>query len=466
MARNILLLIADDLGRDTGYLGNSVAETPNLDRLAENGVSFDQAFSTAATCSASRAAIFTGLYTHQNGHYGHSHWYHHFSTCEHIESAPKIFRNSGYLTAIIGKVHVAPESVYPWEIRQEGFQDNRDVWEMAMAASKVFNSGSSDINSDNRPFFLTVGFGDTHRDHTRKGFANSEYTHVKTKAPLPEDVIIPPCLSDIPEVRMELVEYYESMQRLDQGVGMVLKELELSGHADDTLVVFLSDNGIPFINSKTTLYESGIHLPLFISGPNIKKGIRNPNMVSFIDILPTLLDWAEIDVDRQLRRGRSLLPIIDKNTDQDGWDEVFGSHTFHEVTNYYPTRYYRNRRYKYHKNIVWKTDFSFASDLYASLTWEGIKKSGKNIIGNRPIEQYVHRPFEELYDLSEDPDEVHNLVGNHEYKEMLTSFRAKVEAWQEETEDPWLFKDGVSYRAVKTYIPEGLEIPDRNDMEW
>jgi Arylsulfatase A and related enzymes len=131
----------------------------------------------------------------------------------------------------------------------------------------------------------------------------------------------------------------------------------------------MSDNGPPFINSKTTLYDTGVHLPFLIRVPGRIPGNANPNMISWVDVLPAFLDWAG-HAGRQPgpgfwdpRRGRSFLSIVDHAEADEAWSCVFGSHTFHEVTNYWPTRYMRGRRYKYHRNVCWRLEFPFAMDL-------------------------------------------------------------------------------------------------------
>jgi N-sulfoglucosamine sulfohydrolase len=143
----------------------------------------------------------------------------------------------------------------------------------------------------------------------------------------------------------------------------VLAALERAGLADDTLVCFLSDNGSPFLNSKTTLFDAGVHLPLILRKPGDRAGVASPNLVSFIDILPTFLDWARCAPPAGPRRGRSLLPILEETRLLPDWQRVFGSHTFHEITNYWPTRFMRTPRYKYHRNVAWQLDFPFSGDL-------------------------------------------------------------------------------------------------------
>src|SRR5262249_30996062 len=158
-----------------------------------------------------------------------------------------------------------------------------------------------------------------------------------------------------------------------------------------TLVIFLSDNGPPFPGAKTNVYDAGIHLPLIAYSPEEKKhGVVNGAMVSWIDVLPTILDWAGVKKPAVLQ-GRSFLPILEEENPK-GWDHVFASHTFHEVTMYYPMRAIRTRKFKYIRNLAHKLDYPFASDLYNSPTWQSILKSGEKMLGKRSVELYVHRP--------------------------------------------------------------------------
>ncbi|BCS23005.1 sulfatase family protein [Aspergillus puulaauensis] len=471
--KNVLLVIADDLGRSLGCYGDKNIKTPSIDSFARRSTVFDNAFASTASCSGSRSVLYTGLHTHENGQYGLNHYTHHFMTFDHIQTAPGLLRQFGYLTGIIGKIHVGPLSVYPWEEVVES--PTRDVRWVAQQASSFFQKA----REDKRPFFLTVGYMDPHRDHTRGGFGNGDAAvSSEDTAYSPEDIAVPSFLSDTPEVRQELAEYYRAIGRVDRGFGLILDSLNEHGYGNDTLVIFLSDNGPPFLNSKTTLYDAGVRLPLIIHQPGASsrassQGVLNPNMVSFTDILPTVLDWAGYKEEEQQnrqpkRRGRSLLPVLAQSEVEETWEQhAFGSHTFHEVTNYYPTRFLRTRRYKYHRNIAWKLDFLFSTDLYASLSWEGIRNSstGPVKIGERSLKAYIQRPPEELYDLQNDPTETVNLASDPAHQELLVSLRGKLETWQRETNDPWLFRDGVSLLEMQGHLDAGLVVPDRFDFD-
>ncbi|APX25886.1 MAG: hypothetical protein CML50_03610 [Rhodobacteraceae bacterium] len=449
MSRNIVLMIADDLGRMAGCYGDPTARTPNVDRLAAGGTLFENAFASTASCSGSRSTVYTGLHTHQSGQYGLNHARHHFLTFDSVQTAPALLNAAGYATGIIGKVHVGPDTTYPWRWRDESW--GRDVdWMATRAEAFLDDAGET-------PFFLTLGFIDPHRDASRAGFGDPEGPD-----PLfdPGAVSIPPFLDDLPEVRAELAAYHHAIARMDRGVGLVLDLLARRGLEDDTLVVFLSDNGAPFLHSKTTLYDAGVHLPLILRRPGAGPQ-RSDAMVSFVDVLPTLLDWANAPApdDGHPREGRSLLPLAAEADTPEGWDAVYGSHTFHEVTNYWPTRFLRDRRYKYHRNVAWQLPFPISTDIYGSLSFEAMRRAAPEDMLHR-----IHRPAEELFDLWDDPQEAHDLAGRPEMAGRLRDMRARVEAWQRRTQDPWLLRDGASVLALRDHLSEGLELPDRWDF--
>lgn len=474
--KNILLMVADDLGREqVGCYGNRVLPTPNLDALASSGTRFDLAFASTASCSGSRTTLYTGLHAHETGSYGLVGGSNGFQTNKTVETGPEVFNALGYKTGILGKVHVAPEEKYPWQKRW-GDESSRDVAHFADEAEAFIG----EAKKEGKSFFLTIGYVDPHRVlATRGGFGNVDGNYdarLKDRVFSHDEVEIPHFLQDLPEVRQELAEYYRSINRLDQGVGMVLAALDRSGLADDTLVLFLSDNGPPFVNSKTTLYDAGVRLPFLLRVPGNKAGAVSRNMISFIDVLPTLLDWAghggrQAPEDRVPRRGRSILPIADCEDELDAWSHVFGSHTFHEVTNFWPTRYLRTRTHKYHRNVCWKLDFPFAMDLYASLSFEGMRNSATKekpaMVGRRTLKRYMQRPAEELFDLEADPDEIADVAGEEKEGERVLQMREALEKWQTETKDLWLWRDGMAVQKFREfdYEREGLKLPDRFDFD-
>jgi N-sulfoglucosamine sulfohydrolase len=429
--KNVVLIIADDLGLDLGCYGNKVIRTPHLDALAKKGVRFTRAYATTASCSPSRASLLTGLYTHQSGQYGLQHAPHSQEAHPHVQSLANLLRAAGYFTGIIGKVHVGPAQAYNFhavltKIPKGGA---RNVAGMAQQARDFLREANK------RPFFLVYGFVDPHR--SKEGFGNELFPKDPDEVRYdPKKVLVPPHLPDRPEVRLELAEYYQSVTRMDRGVGLLQEELREAGRLEDTLIIFVSDNGIPFPGAKTTLYAAGVHLPLIVAGPGVPGGRSNNALVSWVDIAPTVLDWAKAKGPAYRLPGRSFLPILGEENPK-GWDTVFGSHQFHEITMYYPMRSLTTRTHKYILNLAPSQPFPFPSDLWASATWQGIRKRGDKIMGGRDVATFLQRPKEELYDLTKDPHELRNVAADPAYGEVLADLRRRLRAWQNETGDPW-----------------------------
>ena len=435
--KNILFLIGDDLGRTTGAYGDPNAVTPNMDRMAREGVRFANAFGSTASCSPSRSVMLSGMHNHSTGQYGLGHADHNFSYKPAIMPLPRLLKNAGYATGYLGKLHVNPESVFEWDAAVQ--LNPRSVFEMAGKAKGFIQAAGG------KPWYLHVGFTDPHRD-----FGNKDYPGVTRRKFDAAKIRVPSFLTDSPGVRAELAQYYESTHRLDQGIGFMFDVLKETGQLDNTVVVLLGDNGVPFPNAKTTVYDAGIHLPLIVWSPGQqKRGIVNQGMVSFVDLLPTFVDWAGARLPEYPVHGRSFLPILEQENPA-GWDEVYCSHTFHEVTMYYPMRGIRTRRYKYIRNLYPELEYPHASDLWASAMWQDVLKNGKRgMVGRRTANQYLHRPAEELYDVTKDPDEVVNLAGSAAHRGDLENLRGKVEAWRHQTRDPWNIIDREREMGLK-----------------
>ncbi|NOY81072.1 MAG: sulfatase [Kiritimatiellaeota bacterium] len=440
---NIVLMVADDHGREAlNCYGNPAIRTPNLDELAANGVRFTNSFCTTASCAASRSTILTGLHNHATGTYGHTHGCHHFSCFEHVRTLPARLKAGGYRTGRVGKKHYAPDGLFPfdWSPR-EGTFGRDDVRMSENCRGFVREPG---------PFFLYWCSRNPHRagvleEHPLRPnhFGNpAESFPGDREQPYSEaDVSIPPFLSDLPEVRAELAQYYQSIARLDRGVGRLLAVLREEGKLDNTVVIYISDNGAAFPEAKTTLYEPGMNLPCIVRSPlHRNRGTTCDGLITWADIAPTVLDFAGLLDTPEDFHGRSFGGIVDQPSPADWREEVFASHTFHEITNYYPMRVVRTKRYKFIWNIAWKLDYSFASDLWASASWQAVLRAGAERFGSRTVDAYVHRPRFELYDLATDPNETINLAGRPGYQQATADFVEKLKAFQRETNDPWLHK--------------------------
>ncbi len=475
--RNIVLIVTDDQSPDFGAYGNAVMKTPNLDALAADGTLFRNAFCTTASCSASRSVILTGLHNHANGHYGHEHDYHKFNSYANIISLPRYLSAAGYRSARCGKFHVAPEEVYQFGevINFNGDGGGRNTVAMAKACREFIADDSSE------PFFLYWCTVDPHRSgnvrkdlpHQPNAFGNQpEFNGVETVAFNPDDVVVPGFLPDTPECRAELAQYYESVARIDQGVGKLFDELKAAGVWDKTLIVFMADHGMAFPGAKTTLYEGGMHSPLIVRNPyRDDRGNEQTSLVSWVDITPTLVHFAG-GLDRQTGQvkaaivenvcgklparpghrtvatkpgkfhGRSFLELLDGQP-RDDWRQVNASHTFHEITMYYPMRVVREDRFKLIWNIAHPLPYPFATDLWVAPTWQAQYAKGPDApYGKQTVGSYIHRPQFELFDLETDPYEGNNLADDPSHAETLERLQSQLKEFQRRTNDPWKLKWG------------------------
>ncbi|MFY0686431.1 MAG: sulfatase [Cyclobacteriaceae bacterium] len=462
---NIILIVADDHGMDdTGAYGNTAISTPNLDYLASEGVRYNRAYATAPSCTASRSVILTGLYNHLNGLYGHAHSYHHFQSFDFMKSLPIYLEElGGYATARIGKYHVAPAEVFRF---QKTLQANgRNPVAMADTAARF-------MNETENPFFLYFCTQDPHRGGginennplgpDRFGNKDEGYSGVEAYSIDPEDVIVPWYLPDLPETRAELVEYYKSVNRVDQGIGRLISHLKEAGKWDNTILLYISDNGIAFQGAKTNIYEPGVRLPLIVKGlGSDNKGTVSNAMVNWTDLTPTILDFAGIlsEAENELKAGFQGFSNYVPETDFEVIDQFHGysfkqtlkgeegrraenyaSHTFHEITMYYPMRSITTDRYKLIWNIASALPYPHATDLWASATWQGALRNPEVPYGTKTIESYTYRPKFQLYDLKEDPQESVNLVNSPGHHETLRALQEKLRAFQLKTNDPWIIK--------------------------
>ncbi len=461
--RNVVLFVADDMGRDAGCYGNRDVKTPHLDAFAREGLLYRRAFCTTASCSASRSVILSGLHNHANGHYGHQHAFHNFHAFPSVQSLPVILARNGYRTARAGKFHVQPESVYQFGKVIPGIGWNAPA--MADACREF-------VADKSQPFFLYFCPLTPHRSggalpgHPLKpnAFGNHQSLpgHVDVKYD-EKSIAVPPHLPDTPSCRAELAQYYQAITRTDAGFGRLVQLLKETGQHENTLIIFTSDNGMAWPGAKTTLYDSGMRLPLIVRSPDQKqRGATSDAMVSWVDFTPTILDFAGVkeviapplvangeDGSKASRKkiaevpykfhGRSFVPTLDGGA-VPGWDVVFGSHQFHEITMYYPMRCIRTDRYKLILNLAHPLPYPFASDLYESATWQDFLKSGASLYGKRRVLDYLQRSRYELYDLQNDPDEVDNLAQNAKHKVVFEELAARLKAFQERTRDPWVSK--------------------------
>ncbi|MCK4679442.1 MAG: sulfatase [Bacteroidales bacterium] len=432
---NILLITSEDNGPQLSCYGDPYCKTPNLDKLASEGILFSSAYVTQAGCSQSRSSIFTGLYPHQNGQIGLA--THNFTM--YHDSFPNIFselKKAGYRTGVIGKIHVNPESSFPldYHSRIKGGFSNRDVSAVADTALKFISSGED-------PFVLMVNYRDAHRPF------------IKQAGGLPEDPLEAGDVEVLPEIgvetefiREQLANYYNCIMRLDAGIGMLLDKLDESGKKENTFIIYLGDHGQDIIRGKRTSYEGGTKIPLIMYCPGeilsqIKDkspaGQVNNELVSTIDLFPTLLEICGIEQILGLP-GRSLLPFI-KGQNPEWRKHLFTEFHLHSGHNFYPQRTVRNSRYKLIQNLLpdeINPGYQFTLDKFINIEafYQQLEQSSLHV---RDAYSILKEPPEyELYDLENDPFEFHNLARDPSSLNILEELQGELVQWKERSNDP------------------------------
>ena len=471
---NVLLIVSEDNGPELGCYGDKFAQTPALDRLAGEGVRFHNAYITNPVCSPSRSSIFTGLYPHQNGQIGlATHKYAMFRKWPNVVS---LLKKGGYRTGVIGKIHVNPESAFPFGFRPNCSKYNtfsrRDVKRVAEVANG-FMTQSAD------PFFLMVNYSDAHFPLIR------QYAGLPIKPLEGKDVKTLPFVgADNPRLRGFTANYYNCLSRLDTGVGLLLGALRGAGKADNTLVMYVGDHGAQFSRGKTTLYEGGVRVPLILRRPGrIRPGTVRRELVSTIDILPTVLEAVGLKGPRNLP-GRSLLPLGEGKTV--AWREyVFTEKAGSAPFWTFPRRGVRDGRYKLIVSLLQDRENPM-HDAYVTQQ-NAFFKAGTSAAEIASAPEPVRKgyatwkqgPPVELYDLRADPHEWANLAGRPEYADVQKRLLTALRDWQKKTRDPLtdpaklkmlaeemdqVVKQKIDYRRKKTFRWGYLEyLRDRRD---
>ena len=424
---NVVMIIADDLAwDDTGAYGNAKVRTPNIDRLAREGMRFSRAFVTISSCSPSRSSMITGRYPHSTNA-EQLHWPLPAAQVTFVEK----LKAAGYWTAASGKWHLGQAIKDRFDLVDDpgeaGFQTDPRTGRM-LAADDSGAAGWIPVlrqRPTDRPFFLWFAALDPHRDYAERTIPEPHS---------PEAVIVPPHLPDTPEVRRELALYYDEITRLDENVGKVLAELERQGVAGKTLILFISDNGRPFPGAKTTLYDTGIHTPLIARWPGrVTPGTVASGLVSSIDLAPTILELAGLPIPATVQ-GRSLAAIL-ANHKAKVRDEIYAEKNWHDYED--RVRALRTERYKYIRNDYRDLPATPSADAGRSpsmVAIHALQKQGRLT----PLQARIFlepRPAEELYDLEADPTESRNLAPEPGHLKTLRRLRARLNAWGEETGD-------------------------------
>lgn len=403
---NFIVFIADDMAwDDCGTYGHEKIQTPHLDQLAADGMKFTEAFLTCSSCSPSRSSIITGRYPHSTG----AHQLHLPLPASQVTFVEKL-KDSGYYTAAAGKWHLGT----PTESKFDHVTTKLNQWVNTLKQ-----------RPKDKPFCMWFATTDPHRPYER---------NIIPRPHLNEDVIVPPYLPDTPEVRSDLALYYDEITRLDSVMGRVRQELKEQGVADNTMIVFLSDNGRPFPRCKTTVYDSGVKTPWIVAWPaKVKAGTVCKSLISSVDLAPTLLELAGLEVGETFQ-GKSFKPLLE-NPNATIRTHIYAEHNWHDFEDF--GRAVRSRRYKYIRNFYPDIPGTPPADAVRSPTYTVMRelRDQNKLTEDQRSCFVVPRPEVELYDLEKDPHELNNLAGKPEYQKVEQELRAELDQWQEATYD-------------------------------
>lgn len=406
---NILFIIADDCTfRDIGCYGGQ-AHTPNIDKLAAEGMRFTRCFQAAPMCSPTRHNIYTGLYPVKSGAYPN----HTFAKVG-TKSVAQYLNKTGYRVALTGKKHIGPKEVFPFEYLKAGKVKNNPNFE-------AIDNLMKESKLKDQPFCV---FACSNEPHTpwNKGDAS------RYKA---ADLKLPPYFVDTPETREAMTRYLAEITYYDWQVGKLLKLLDKNGVAENTLVMMVSEQGSSFPFAKWTCYDSGLQSACVVRWPGkIEAGAVTDAMVEYVDFLPTFLDAAGGDPEPALD-GESFLPVLlgKKKTHKEFVYGIMTTRGINDGSDTFGIRSVRNDRYKYILNLTPEIEFQNACMKSAEFrSWEA-KASGGDSDAADKVKRYRVRPGEELYDITADPYEWNNLASAPEFASVKIELKKHLEAW-------------------------------------
>ncbi len=403
---NIIFIISDDHSYpDLGCYGNEAVRTPNLDRMASEGMRFDHCFVSSPQCSPNRSSIFTGCSPHTTA-----------TTRLHTPLPPweqsflEPLKERGYFAGAFRKVHQGAEF------------DKR--WDYYGSAKEPFDK-FFDALPKGRPFFLHVGFTEPHRPYQRGRFSPRHD---------PKRVKLPAYLPDAPAIREDLADYYDEIAHMDAEIGGLFELLSRRGLSGNTLVMFTGDNGMPFPRAKGACYDAGIRVPLLAWWPGrIAAGGARRDLISHVDLPVTWLAAAGISKPPRMQ-GRNFLGLLTGGTYQPR-EAAFSERNWHNTFD--PIRCVRTARYKLIYNAAPRFPYRPPSDLEASPTWQEYLLMARRGQLSETHQRLLDpaRPLYELFDLERDPGEFYNLGSSQDHAGVLQEHLERLSDWMHETYD-------------------------------
>ncbi|MGQ8336619.1 sulfatase family protein [Sunxiuqinia sp. A32] len=406
---NLVLFMADDCSYyDLGVYGSKDSKTPNIDQFAKEGVRFTKAYQAAPMCSPTRHNLMTGVWPVKSGAYPN-----HTMAKEGTLSIAHHLKPAGYQVALIGKSHVAPESVFPWDLYAPLSKSN----DINFAAVDSFINVCKE---NDQPFCLFVT---SNQPHTPWNKGNPEMFN-------PEEVKLPPFYVDVPKTRSQFCKYLAEINYMDSEFGTLLKKLDEEKLADNSVVVYLSEQGNSFPFAKWTCYDVGVHSACIIRWPgNIKAGMESDALVEYVDVVPTFLEIAGVKPKSHLD-GKSLVPLLTGKV-KEHKEYTFSLQTTRGINKgsaYYGIRSVADKKYRYIVNLTPDAVFkNVESEGALFKEWKEIAETDAN--ARQITNKYQHRPGVELYDLEKDPYCINNLAEKPENKKIIERMDKALKEW-------------------------------------
>jgi len=404
---NIIIFVADDANwNDFGPYGNDVIQTPTINKLAEEGLTVNKAFLMVGQCSPSRISILTGMYPHTTGAEDL-----HMPLPEHLKMMPSYLQERGYFTGHMKKTHYGPHGDQQFNWYSENTADS---------FPEFLNE------AEGQPFFLWVGFTEPHRPYP--GSPLVEQVHE------PGEVQVPPYLVDDEATRKDLALYYNEIVHLDKKIGRFIEELQSRELEENTIVIFITDNGMPFPRAKGTVYDDGVRTPLIVKWPKkIQAGTRYNGLVSLVDLAPTILDLAELPVGENMH-GESFADIFfDQSVP--GRDYLFTQRNWHDTDEH--IRAVRSEKYLLVRNAYVELPHGTPADIGGSASFRSLvaKREAGLLTPEQSRLFEVPRPIIEFYDLENDPYQLYNLASHEDYWQLAREYAQVLDNWISETGD-------------------------------
>lgn len=420
---NFLLILSDDLTwHDIGCYGNQQVQTPHIDQLASEGMRFEYCFNSSPMCAPTRMSLYSGIHPVRNGaHPNHSGVY------DHIRSMPHYLQALNYRVALLGKQHYQPQKNFPFEFLGGVNHDPGGKTDLDLTKARDFMS-----ETRNQPWCLVVASNQSH----------TPWTWGDPTAYDPESLKLPPYLVDTDTTRAGLTKYYAEITYFDQQLGTVLEYLDASGQADNTVVIYLSEQGSNLPHSKWTLYDTGLRSAAVVRYPGtVEANSTTKAMIQYVDVLPTMLEMAGGDPSPLGLDGKSFLPVL-RGEKLQHRDYVYGVQTSRGIfsgPDAYGIRSVRSDRFKLIWNLNYESEFSntvIANNgpygIFGS--WRAAAEAG-NRQAQEQVAAYQKRPEWELYDVLHDPYELKNMIGYPAAHTVVEALKPELLAWMEQQGD-------------------------------